>query len=136
AHGEDMGGVLGTLFTSSIFPAHAPDDEILLRTILGGAVHPDAVTMDDQQLLAQCRAANTRFFGEEARGPKMVRVFRHSRGIPQYAPGHRSRVRAVRAAQSKHPGLFFTGNHLDGIGVKDCARDGERTAAALTAWLQ
>lgn len=135
ARGEDLGGVLGTLFTSCIFPDHAPPDEILLRTILGGAVHPEALTMDDQQLRAQCRAAHVRFFGEERAAPREMRIFRWPKGIPQYAPGHRARVRGIRAAQSKHPGLFFTGNHLDGIGVKDCARDGERIAAAVQAFL-
>ena len=135
AGGEDLGGLLGTLFTSCIFPSHAPSDEQLMRCIIGGAVHPEAVGMDDQQLLAQCRAAFQKFFGEERAAPLMVKIVRHQRGIPQYAPGHLGRVRAVRAAQSKHSGLFFTGNHLEGIGVKDCAREGEKTAQAVLGWL-
>ncbi|MFT4977962.1 MAG: oxygen-dependent protoporphyrinogen oxidase [Myxococcota bacterium] len=135
APGEDLGGLLGTLLTSCIFPSHAPSNELLMRSILGGAVYPEAVEMDDQQLLAQCRAALVRFFGQERAAPLMVKIFRHRRGIPQYAPGHMSRVRAVRAGESKHAGLFFTGNHLEGIGVKDCAREGERTAGAVLRWL-
>lgn len=132
---EGLGGVLGVLFTSCIFPSHAPPGETLLRTILGGAVHPEALGMDDQQLLAQARAAQARFFGEARCPPLDAKVFRHARGIPLYAPGHRARVRAVRAAQSRHQGLFFTGNHLDGVGVKDCARAGEATALAVASWL-
>ena len=135
APGEELGGVLGTLFTSSIFPQHAPEGEVLLRTILGGAVYPEALTMDDQQLIAQCRAAMVRFFGEERAAPRAVRIYRHRRGIPLYAPGHRAKVRVIRAAQARYPGLFFTGSHLDGVGVKDCARAGERMAELVTAWL-
>jgi oxygen-dependent protoporphyrinogen oxidase len=135
APGEDLGGMMGTLFTSSIFPSHTARDEILLRSIFGGAIHPETVQLDDQQLLARCRAAFARFFGQERAAPKMVRIYRHERGIPQYTSGHMTRVRAVRSAQSKHGGLFFTGNHLEGIGVKDCARNGEKAAQAVTNWL-
>lgn len=135
APGEDVGGMMGTLFTSSIFPSHANRDEILLRSIFGGAIHPEVVQLDDQQLLARCRAGLGRFFGQEHSAPKMVKVYRHTRGIPQYTTGHTSRTRAIQAAQSKHGGLFFTGNHIEGVGVKDCARNGEKTAEAVTSWL-
>ena len=35
-------------------------------------------------------------------------------------------------SESDRHGLVFTGNHLDGIGVKDCARAGEAVARRLT----
>ena len=136
ARGEPAGGVLGTLFTSCIFPEHAPDGEILLRTILGGSIHPEVPALGDQELLGRSRRMLTRFFGEEREGPRMVKIFRHERGIPLYAPGHSAKRATIRAAQARHPGLFFAGNHLGGIGVKDCVRAGEQLAQHMLAALR
>ena len=36
----------------------------------------------------------------------------------------------VRAAEDRHDGLYFIGNHLEGIGVKDCARRGSTSPRA------
>jgi oxygen-dependent protoporphyrinogen oxidase len=136
ARGEPSQGVLGTLFTSSIFPEHAPDGEILLRTILGGAIHPEVVALDDQALLGRTRTMLSKYFGTERAAPRMVQIYRHQRGIPLYAPGHTSRLATLRAAQTRHGGLFFAGNHTGGIGVKDCARAGEDLAEKILAWLR
>ncbi|MFT5686736.1 MAG: oxygen-dependent protoporphyrinogen oxidase, partial [Myxococcota bacterium] len=55
ARGEPSEGVLGTLLTSCIFPQHAPEGEVLMRTILGGAVYPEVAGLDDQALLSRTR---------------------------------------------------------------------------------
>jgi len=128
ARGEELGGVLGSVFTSCIFPDQAPADEILLRTLVGGGVHPEAAALPDDELIARARHAHEAFFGKEKSEPREVRIFRHRRGIPAYTPGHLGRVAVIRGAESRRSGLFFTGNHLRGIGVKDCARQGEELA--------
>lgn len=128
-------GALGVVFSSSVFPDQAPADTDLTRTILGGAIHPEAVDLDDQALFGRSKAALEAFLGPCRAEPRLVRVFKHPHGIPQYAPGHRGRVQRIRAAQARHPGLVFTGNHLEGIGVKDCARAGEEAAAAARTHL-
>ena len=134
APGEDV-GVLGTLFTSGVFPGQALEGEILLRTMIGGSVDPEAAMLPHEDLLARAQVSHERFFGAIRTEPLMVQVYRHPKGIPQYTMGHPGRVASVRAAQSRIPGLFFTGNHLEGIGVKDCAASGERTAEAVCAQL-
>lgn len=128
-------GVLGTVFSSSVFPDQAPPGHHLARTIIGGAVHPEVAGLDEQQLLHRTRQALSTFLGKMTGDFDIAQVFRHPQGIPQYAPGHRARVARVRAAQSRHPGLVFCGNHLEGIGVKDCARAAEHAADAVDAAL-
>lgn len=128
-------GVLGTVFSSSVFPDQSPPGHHLARTILGGAIHPDVAALDEQQLLHRARTALRGFLGPMGGEFDLVRIFRHPRGIPQYARGHRARVARVRAAQARHRGLVFAGNHLEGIGVKDCARAGEAAADAVDAAL-
>ena len=134
ARGEDV-GVLGTIFTSNIFPGQAQPDELLLRTFVGGAVEPKALDDDDEAILARVYQAHARFFGPPRHQPRMACVIRHPRGIPQYLRGHMGVVRAARAASARHPGLFLAGNHLEGIGVKDCARNAETLADQLIARL-
>jgi len=135
ASGEDV-GVLGTLFTSGVFPEQALEGEILLRTMVGGAVDPEAAMLPHQPLIDRVMAAHCRFLGAMRTEPLMVQVYRHPSAIPQYTLGHPGRVASIRAAQARLPGLFFTGNHLEGIGVKDCAASGERAANAVQAQLE
>lgn len=135
AHIPGAEGVLGTVFSSSVFAEQAPAGHHLSRTIIGGAIHPEAAAADEQVLLHKTRTALQAFLGPMGGEFALARVFRHPRGIPQYAPGHRARVAKVRGAQAKHRGLVFSGNHLEGIGVKDCARAGEAAADAVDAAL-
>ena len=130
ARGADL-GVLGALYASCIYPAQAPDGHVLVRLMLGGAVDPAAAALEPPAREARAVAAVVRLLGEPRFGPAHTWQFHHPRGIPQYRPGHRARVGRVRTAEARLPGLFFTGNHLDGIGVKDCARDAERVTDAV-----
>lgn len=135
ARDVDLDGVLGTLFTSCVFPDQAPEGEVLLRTIVGGSVYPDAAGVDDDELIRRARAAHEAFFGFEQAPPRAVRIFRHPRGIPHYEVGHLGRVAAATEAEQRQRGLFLAGNHLRGIGVKDCIREGERTAERVRSYL-
>lgn len=136
AGGEDFGGVLGTLFTSNVFPHEGRPDEHLMRTILGGAPAPSTLDDDDDDLVRRTINAIERFLGKAKAPPRLTHVHRHPRGIPQYTLGHPDRVARIRELEARWPGLVLTGNHLDGVGVKDCVRDGERAAARVGALLQ
>ncbi len=135
ARGERV-GVLGTLFTSETYPHQNKEGEILLRTMVGGAVNPAAANLNHQTLLDRVFAAHERFFGTRRAEPTLVRAYHHDSGIPQYTPGHPSRVAAISAASDRFGGLFFAGNHLKGIGVKDCVATGERIASDVRGWIE
>jgi len=133
---RDEAPVLGTIFVSSTFPDHAPEGEVLLRTMVGGSPDPDAAGMDEQQIARRCHAAHALFLGQPKGEPLAVHVVRHPRAIPQYVSGHLRRVAVARRVQARHPGLFLAGSHLDGPGVRDCARSGFDVAAKVRLWLQ
>lgn len=126
-------GALGALYTSCIFPEQAPDGHVLVRVMIGGSVDPAAAALDEQALRGRALAAVGRLLGPTRAPPAHTWIFRHPRGIPQYAPGHLGRVAAARAAAERNPGLHLCGNHLDGIGLKDCAKAAEKVAARLVA---
>jgi oxygen-dependent protoporphyrinogen oxidase len=127
ARGESV-GVLGTMCTSNIFPDQSKDGEFLLRTMLGGSVDPISAQLTHQRLVERVTSSLSRFYGEQRAEPLMFQVYRHARGIPQYTLGHTKRVAAIRAAEKRHLGLFFAGNHLGGVGVKDSVATAEKAA--------
>lgn len=127
-------GILGTLFTSSIFPSRAPQDGVTLRTIVGGALFPRQAALEPDALLEIVRRDNAKLMGPLPE-PRVTRVYKHARAIPQYTLGHLGRVAAVREASQAHPGLFVAGNHLDGVAVKSCASAGEKVAGAVIDYL-
>ena len=134
ADGEDL-GILGTLFSSETFPNQGKEGEFLMRTMMGGSIDPEAAHLPHQNLLNRVFAAHERLLGQRRAEPTLVRVYRHPQGIPQYTHGHPARVASVHAAQARFNGLFFVGNHLQGVGVKDCALAGEQAAHAVREFL-
>lgn len=135
ARGERLGGVLGALFTSNVFPHQARPGETLIRTIIGGAIAPDAARDSEEGLLQRTLSALQAFLGPTRTSPRLVRIYRHPAGIPQYVVGHPARVARIRERVGRLHGLLLAGNHLQGIGVKDCAREGERIAQQVRAFV-
>ena len=121
APGEDL-RVLGCLWESSIFPFRAPDGSVLFRLMLGGARDPQVAGLAPAHVLSLAREALEKSIGLRAE-PRLARLVRHPRGIPQYTVGHAARVAAATAAEQAWPGLFLTGNSLRGVGYNDCVRE-------------
>ena len=49
--------------------------------------------------------------------PDLIRIFRHSRAIPQYEVTSGARFETVKSLQAQYPGLIICGNLRDGIGM-------------------
>jgi len=127
--------ILGTLWDSSIFPERAPEGHVLLRSMMGGATNPEAINLNDTEVLERTMAELKKIMGiEEA--PDFVRIFRHQRAIPQYIVGHSDRLAAINAQLKQHEGLILTGNALFGVGLNDCVnaanKAGEQVLEVLT----
>ncbi len=132
--GREERPVLGTLWDSSVFPDRAPAARVLLRTMIGGARHPDLAAMPERDAVAAVRAQLKDFLGVRA-DPLRVWVYHHERGIPQYEVGHLDRMARIEAALGKTPGLFLCHNAYRGIALNDCAREARVTAEAVLRFL-
>ena len=119
--------ILGTLWESSIYPNRAPTGKTLLRVMIGGACDPDAVALDDAQLLSAVRRDLARTMGL-AGAPEFTRIIRHHRGIPQYVKGHLARLRRIDTLLQVHPGLFLSGNSYHGVSLNACVSEAEQIA--------
>ena len=126
--------ILGVLFDSHIFRGRGPDDTLLVRAFLGGAVDPEAVAGDDAGIEAMALADVSRLLKLDEK-PLFRHVTRWDRAIPQYEIGHLDRVRAVESELGDLPGLFLAGNALYGIAFTKAAAAGEAAGKAAARYL-
>jgi oxygen-dependent protoporphyrinogen oxidase len=125
---------LGTLWDSSMFENRAPEDKVLLRSMMGGACFPEYVRLSDDEVVARVRRDLQATMGIKAE-PSFVRVFRHEQAIPQYTVGHGGRLDALDGLLKRHPGLILTGNSYRGIGLNDCVAAAQRASDEALACL-
>ena len=119
--------VLGALFPAALWPERAPGGQVLLTALVGGARHPQAGALQDEQLVELVR-------GELRlpRSPELLRVVRWAEAIPQYEPGHAARIAEIERLTATHLDLRLAGAWYRGVGVLDCLRDGRKIAEELT----
>ncbi len=110
--------ILGTLFSSTLWPHAAPAGKVLLRTMVGGGRQPELAGQPDTALVEMVRRELADLLGVEG-APEYVHIARHPKGIPEYPVGHHDTVRRLRS-QLGGTGLHLAGNAWDGIGVNDC----------------
>lgn len=113
--------VLGCIWTSSVFDGFAPEGNVYLRTMIGGAIHPEYVEQSDNQLMDYMRKDVFSTMGISTE-PEFVKIFRHPHGIPQYGLNHGEVLSAIEEAESEHTGLHLAGNSYHGISMNDCVK--------------
>lgn len=128
----EKGAMLACSYSHRKFAGRAPRNGALLRAFVGGALHPETLEADDQELIARVRRTLGVLLGI-TRAPLLSRVERHPEGIPQYGVGHLDRVAWIERRMLKWPSLQLAGNGLTGIGIPDCIRRAEQCADRLLA---
>ena len=122
--------ILGTIWSSDVFPGRAPEGSRLFTTMIGGAHDPGAVELSDTALADAVRHDLDRCMGIAVR-PYMERIIRHRTGIPQYTLGHPDRLSAIDAQLAEHPGLWLAGNSYRGIAVNACIEEAPTISEAV-----
>lgn len=126
--------VLGTVWSSSLFPARAPEGMASFTSFAGGATDPDLCKLSDEEITAT-------ICGEVARilqitgNPVTVNVQRYARALPQYNLGHCETVSSLKRLSSGMPGLFLAGNYLSGPSIGSCVEQSIQTADAVRSYL-
>jgi len=119
--------ILGTVWNSSLFPGRAPAGEALLTSFVGGATNPGAITKSPEELAAQVHRELTPLLNLR-REPVFTNVTIWKRAIPQYNLGHTARIAAVETLRSRFPGLYFSGNYLNGPAIGTCVEHALKVA--------
>jgi len=110
--------ILGTLFSSTLWPHAAPEGKVLLRTMVGGGRQPELAGRSDVELVEMVGQELSELVGAKG-APEFVHIARHARGIPEYPVGHHETIRRLKA-QLDGTHVHLAGNAWDGIGVNDC----------------
>ena len=127
-HVERRALLAGT-FSNLKYPCRAPDEWVLMRAFIGGALQPELVELDDDALVAAVRRELAALLGVRAT-PHLTRIARWRRAMPQYEVGHVERVARIRG-RAAQLGVHLAGNSYQGVGIPDCIRSGEDAAEGV-----
>jgi oxygen-dependent protoporphyrinogen oxidase len=110
--------ILGTIFSSSLFPNRAPAGHITLSSYVGGERYPDLPTLPQYDLVKiTCEDLRVLF------GVKGSPTFQHCavypKAIPQYNVGYGRFRQLMTEIEAAAPNLFFAGHYRDGISLGD-----------------
>ncbi|HET7388857.1 MAG TPA: FAD-dependent oxidoreductase, partial [Nocardioidaceae bacterium] len=106
------------------------DDLLLLRTSIGRHREESALQVEDPELVSAALDDLADAIGLCVR-PVDSHVQRWGGGLPQYAVGHLDRVRNIRSAVAKVPGLAVCGAAYDGLGLPACIASAELAATQV-----
>lgn len=126
--------ILGTLFTSSIFPGRAPEGHVLLTTFVGGMRHPRLATAPDTDVFDIVHH-DLRELLSVTGAPVLRKRIVWKQAIPQYQIGYHRVFEAVDRLEQQWPGWFMAGSYRQGVSVGDSAGSGEEAALRCAGYL-
>jgi protoporphyrinogen/coproporphyrinogen III oxidase len=126
--------IIAVSFSSLKFEGRAPEDFVLARAFLGGALQDRMMALSDDDMAEVARAEFRSLLNVTATA-QMVEVRRWPERMPQYAVGHLDRVAEIERALASIPGLALAGSAYRGVGVPDCVLGAEKAAEAIFEWL-
>jgi oxygen-dependent protoporphyrinogen oxidase len=126
--------ILACSYVSEKFEGRAPVATAVFRAFLGGAMHPDALSVDDAALIRHTHDALVRILAIRGE-PLLAKAHRSPRAMPQFDVGAQGTIAAIEARASTHPGLFLAGSVSGAFGLPDCIRSGEEAADKVRTFL-
>lgn len=124
--------VLGSLFSSSMFDARAPEGQVLMTTFVGGQRNPEVLGMTDEEILRRVHEELADLTGMRGE-PCVCRITRWHDAIPQYTLGHLARVDQARSAERRIRGLYLCSSYAGGVSVGDCIKSAIEVAERIAA---
>ena len=119
--------ILGTIFSSALFPNRAPGGHVTLTSYIGGARYPELGLLPEKELI-EVTMADLRVL----LGVKGQPVFTHTKtwpqAIPQYNVGYGKYRDLLNDLEAKMPYLFFAGHYRDGVSLGDSIISGVNIA--------
>ncbi len=110
--------ILAVSFSSRKFANRAPDGHVLLRTFVGGALQPELLQADDDDMSAMVNEELRQTFRMSV-DPLFSEVLRYENAMPQYHVGHLARVARIEELQAAFSGLRLAGSAYHGVGIPD-----------------
>lgn len=119
--------ILGTIWSSTIFPGRAPAGHVALTTFVGGSRQPELALLDEANLSKLVLGDLSDIIGVSGPPVKSM-IVKWEKAIPQYHLGHLDIMQRVEALEEQFAGLFLCSNFRGGIAVGDCVMNAKRVA--------
>ncbi len=123
--------ILGSIWSSTIFPGRAPNGYAAFTTFVGGARQPQNVQLEDDELVKLVYSDLNDLLGLSGQ-PVLIKIKRWQKAIPQYAVGYGKVQRMFNEIEEQIPGLYFSGNFRRGISVGDSVLCAAETVQKMT----
>jgi oxygen-dependent protoporphyrinogen oxidase len=110
--------ILGTIFSSSLFPNRAPAGHLTLTSYVGGERYPELASLPPEKLVGLVCEDLRVLLGVKGR-PVFQHCVLYPKAIPQYNVGYGRFKQLMNEIETKAPGLFFAGHYRDGVSLGD-----------------
>jgi oxygen-dependent protoporphyrinogen oxidase len=127
--------ILGTIFSSSLFPNRAPAGHLTLTSYIGGQRYPEFALLPTEKLVAMVCEDLRVLLGVTGQ-PVFQHCVLYPKAIPQYNVGYGRYRDLMNEIENRAAGLFFAGHYRDGVSLGDSILSGcnivERVGSFLT----
>jgi oxygen-dependent protoporphyrinogen oxidase len=127
--------LMAATFSSVKFAGRAIKSHILLRAFVGGVLQPDKFALNDSKMVANVLKDLRQLVGLTGK-PLFAQIARWERSMPQYHLGHLEKIERIKSLLAKIPALALATTAIDGVGIPDSIRHGERAIETLLANLE
>ena len=117
-------------FSSVKFKGRAPEDSVILRSFVGGALDPSILDLKDREIVQIIQKEISTVLGINS-DPLFTILKRYPDAMPQYNLGHLDLVGRIKEKVNKLKGLEVAGSAYEGVGIPDCVHSGEKAAHAI-----
>jgi len=110
--------ILGTIFSSSLFPNRAPAGHLTLTSYIGGERYPELALLPPEKLFELTGEDLRVLLGVRGR-PTFQHCAVYPKAIPQYNVGYGRYRELMNDLENKAAGLFLAGHYRDGVSLGD-----------------
>lgn len=110
--------ILGTIFSSSLFPNRAPAGHLTLTSYVGGERYPELASLPPEELYEMVGEDLKVLLGVKGKPTFQNCVF-YPKAIPQYNVGYGKYRALMSEVEGKAAGLFLAGHYRDGVSLSD-----------------
>ncbi|MDI6767589.1 MAG: protoporphyrinogen oxidase [Bacteroidota bacterium] len=122
--------ILGTIWSSTLFPNRASKGNVALTTFVGGARQPELVSLNDDDL-TKIVLEDLEHLMQVHGKPVYKKIIRWEKAIPQYNLGYYKVIDALENFEQKFRGIFICSNFRGGIAVGDCVMSAQKISEQI-----
>lgn len=127
--------ILGTIFSSALFPNRAPSGHVLLTSYVGGERQPELAGLKSDDLVRLACDDLGVLLGVKG-APVFQQTALYPRAIPQYNVGYGKFKNLLSEIESNAIGLLFAGHFRDGVSMSDSIVSGMNAAGRVETILK